>query len=262
MVSVSEIEILTKEIQRDLEITLFFPVYNDELTVERVVRKSLDILDQITDTYEVIVIDDGSPDRSGEIADQLAQQFDKVRVVHHQSNKGYGAALQTGFKESRYDWICFTDGDDEYDVFDLLKLVRLIDYYALIITFRYARLYSTKRIFISRTYNKILSFLFNTNYRDISTGLRMVRKDVIEEINLTSNSPFIGAELTIKTMLKGYPVGEVGIQTFPREFGKGASTSMKNILKTIKDMFRVRQEIFSSSYDLPPNREYMNRRTK
>jgi hypothetical protein len=82
-----------------------------------------------------------------------------------------------------------------------------------------------------------------------------VRKDILADINLITDSPFIGAELTIKTMLKGYRVGEVGIQTFPRKFGQGASTSFKNIMRTIKDMRKVYREIFSDHYDLPKNRQ-------
>jgi len=191
--------------------SLFFPVYNDERTVRQVTEKSLEVLKTICDTYEVLIINDGSPDNSGAVADQLAEEYEAVRVIHHPQNQGYGAALRTGFKEAKYDWIGFTDGDDEYEVNDFFKLTRLVPYYPLIITFRYARMYSTKRIFISRVYNAVLRFIFKTDYRDISTGLRLINREVLENIDLTSTSPFIGAELTIKTMLKGFPVGEVGI---------------------------------------------------
>ena len=110
------------------------------------------------------------------------------------------------------------------------------------------------RIFISAMYNKIFRWVFRTNYRDISTGLRFMNLDVYNELKLISDSPFIGAEITLRTMLKGYRVGEMGIQTFPREIGSGSSTSFKNILKTIKDMRKVYSDIFSPEYDLPKNR--------
>jgi len=97
----------------------------------------------------------------------------------------------------------------------------------------------------------VLRMLFATTYRDISTGLRLVHRDVVESVELTATSPFIGAELTIKAMLMGYPIGEVGIQTFPREFGKGQATSAKNIRKTIVDMLRCHKTIFSPDYQLP-----------
>lgn len=234
-------------------ISLFFPIYNDENTVEIVAQKAIMVLDQIANDYEIIIINDGTPCKGGEIADQIAKNNNKIRVIHHHKNLGYGAALLTGLNAVKYEWVCFTDGDDEYDVYDLLKLIKLRDFYDLIITFRYVKAYSGIRIFISWIYNIVLRFLFRTNYRDISSGLRLIRRDLIQELELASLSPFIGAEITIKTMLKGYRVGEVGIQTFPRKFGKGSSTSIKNILATISDLKKVYGIIFSKSYDLPLN---------
>lgn len=236
-------------------ITLFFPIYNDERTVRKMAEKSLKVLAELSDQYELIIIDDCSPDRAGQIADEVSRENPgKIRVIHHPKNLGYGMALRTGFEAAKYEWICFTDGDDEYDVFDFKKLFKLKNYYDLIITFRYVRLYSSKRVLISWVYNLCLRFLFRSPYRDISTGLRMVRKSLLRELVLESTSPFIGAELTIKTMLKGYRVGEVGIQTFPREFGSGSATSVKNIIKTIKEMLFLHGKIFSRDYDLPDGR--------
>jgi glycosyltransferase involved in cell wall biosynthesis len=236
-------------------ISLFYPVYNDERTVESLTLKAISVLKEIAANYEIIIVNDGSPDKSGEIADQLAAEIHEVRVVHHAANKGYGAAIKSGFANSNYDWVCFTDGDDEYDIHDLKRLIKLKEFYDLIITFRYVKLYSNMRILISAVYNKVLRFIFRSPYRDISTGLRLMRKSVYEELTLISDSPFIGAEITLRTMLKGYRVGEMGIQTFPREIGSGSSTSMKNILKTIKDMRKVHRDIFSPYYDLPKDRD-------
>ena len=237
------------------EITIFFPVYNDENTIANMTEKCIHILKEVASNYEVIIINDGSPDNSGAVADEMANKFEYVRVIHHPQNKGYGAAIKSGLENAQYEWVCFTDGDDEYDIEDLRKMIRLKDYYDLIITFRYVKLYSTLRVFISGMYNKIFRVLFRTNYRDISTGLRLMRKSVYDDLTIISDSPFIGAEITLRTMLKGYRVGEMGIQTFPREFGKGASVSPKNIMRTIKDMRKVYQNIFSSTYELPKNRE-------
>src|ERR1019366_601490 len=237
-----------------LRISLFFPVYRDEATVERVTRKAVAIMNELASEYEVIIVDDGSPDRAGEGGDELARTIPGVNGIHPSRNMGNGEALRSGFKAARYEWICFTDGDEEYDVDDLRRLIRLRDYYDLIITFRYAKRYSGVRIFISFVYNKILRLLFQTRYRDISCGLRMIRKAVADELVLQSTSPFIGAEIAIKTTVKGFRVGEVGVQTFPREFGSGSSTTLPNILATIQDMFRVHRTIFSPQYDRPLNR--------
>jgi glycosyltransferase involved in cell wall biosynthesis len=223
--------------------------------VERVAHKALRVLDELASEHEVIIVDDGSPDRAGEIADRLAASTPAVRVIHHQRNLGYGQALRSGFEAARYDWICFTDGDDEYEVDDLRRLLRLRDYYDLVITFRYAKRYGGWRIFVSYVYNKLLRLVFETRYRDVSSGLKLVKREVVRELELLSTSPFIGAEIAIKTMLKGFRVGEVGIQTFPRQFGRGSSTSFENILATLRDMWRVYHRVFSADYDRPMNHE-------
>jgi len=232
-------------------ISLFFPVYGDEGTVEIVATKSLKFLEGLGCPYEIIIVDDCSPDRSGEIADALAGKHKSIRVIHHESNRGYGGAFRTGLQAARYEWICMLDGDDQYDVSEFVKLLKVVDRYDLIITFRYRKIYSTFRIFVSWVYNGFVRFLFKTHYRDISTGLRMMSKKVVDDIVLNSNSSFIGAELAIKAMLKGYAVGEVGIQTFPRTFGRSAIVTLKSITRTIRDMLRVYREVFSTGYDVP-----------
>ncbi len=232
-------------------ISVFFPVYNDEHTIERVARKALAVCRELTDQFEVIIVDDGSPDRSGELAEKLAEEHPEIRAVHHRTNLGYGAAVRTGLEACSNPWICFTDGDDEYDLYDLIKLWRLREFYDLIITFRYVRRYSGFRTLTSRVYNLVLRRLFYIHYRDVSTGLRLVRKEVIDNLDLEATSPFIGAEIAIKTMLRGYRVGEMGIQTFPREFGSGGSTSATNIRRTIVDMVQCHRKVFSADYELP-----------
>ena len=235
-------------------ISLFFPVYKDEETVGVMVDKALRLLASLDVPFEIVIVDDGSPDRSGAIADELARQHPELRVIHHERNRGYGAAVRTGLAACRHEFVCMTDGDDEYEVEDFRKLLKLRDRYDLIITFRYKKIYSSTRIFVSWVYNVVLRFLFRTPFRDVSTGLRLVRRSVLEELDLHATSPFIGAEIAIKTMLKGYRVGEVGIQTFPRAFGSGSSTSLPNILATMADMWRIYHRVFSDTYDLPQNR--------
>jgi len=235
-------------------LSLFFPVYNDAGTVRIVAEKAVDLLTSITDQWEIIIVDDGSPDDAGRIADELARENRRIRVIHHARNLGYGAAVRSGLAACRFECICFTDGDDQYEIEDIRKLMRLSDYYDLVITFRYKKIYSSKRLFISWIYNKLLRFLFRTTFRDISTGLRLVRKAVIDDLELRANSTFIGAELAIKTMLKGYRVGEVGIQTFPRTFGSSSSTSLVSILATLRDVWDTYRKVFSDEYDLPKNR--------
>ncbi len=236
------------------EISLFFPVYRDATTVRRVAEKARMVLAEVAERFEIIIVNDGCPDGSGEVANTLAEEYAEVRVIHHESNLGYGMAFRSGLEAAQYQWICQTDGDDEYEVWDLLRLLEHHRYYDLIITFRFVKLYSSFRVFVSWVYNVLVRWMFRTRFRDISTGLRLVRKEIVDRIQLESTSPFIGAELTIKAMVLGYRIGEVGIQTFPREFGRGSSVSLPNILATIRDLFRANRRIFSRDFCLPSGR--------
>ncbi len=226
-------------------IAIFFPVYSDEGTVEKVALKSLKVLSDIASRYKVIIVDDRSPDRSGAIADKLAEKYPEIISVHHERNLGYGAALQTGFQYSLdYEWICFTDGDNQYDLNELYHISKLLHHYDLIVTFRYSKIYGTLRTFISYMYNLIIRWLFKSYLRDHNCGLKIIRSSVVKDMELISNSAFIGAEIIINAMVKGYPIGEVGIKVYPRTFGESSVMSMRHITDSIRDMFRVYVKIF------------------
>ena len=226
-------------------IAVFFPVYGDEGTVERVALKSLKVLSEIASRYKVIIIDDGSPDRSGEIADKLAEKYPEIVSVRHKTNLGYGAALMTGFKHSsEFDWVCFTDGDNQYDVNELYHLSKLFHHYDLIVTFRYSKIYGTLRTFVSFVYNLLIRVLFKSHLRDHNCGLKIIRSSVVKDMDIISNSAFIGAEIIINAMVRGYPIGEAGIKTYPRTFGESSVMSFRHISTSIRDLFRVYCKLF------------------
>ena len=217
-----------------------FPLFRDRKTVKKMIIKSIQILKKINiKKNEIIIVDDGCPEGSGKYAKQLSKKYKNIKVIFHKKNMGYGAAIKTGLKNCKSDWIFQTDGDAEYDVFDLSKLLKKTKNSDLIITYRFKKKYKTSRIVISWIYNKILRILFHTNFKDISTGSRLIKKSLLKNISLISNSPFIGAELAIKSKYRGYNVNEIGINTYPRTFGTGSSVSLKNILLTIKEMLEL-----------------------
>ena len=218
-------------------ISIMFPLYKDKYTVEFMIKKSLNVLKKLKRKYEIIIVDDGCPQNSGKIAEKIAKNISNIKIFFHKKNLGYGAALKTGLKKCKNDWIFMIDGDAEYDVNDLPRLFKASQNYDLVITYRYKKKYNTYRIIISWVYNAILRLVFNIKFRDISTGSRLVSRKLIRRIKLKSNSPFVGAELAIKAGLADYKVGEIGIHTYPRTFGSGSSVGLKNILLTLKDMF-------------------------
>ena len=220
-------------------VTLMFPLYKDKKTVEKMILNSLKILKKVTKNYEIIAIDDGCPDGSGNIVKKFAKKNKKIKVFFHKKNIGYGAAIKTGFKKSKSDCVFAIDGDGEYDVNVLPKLLKKLENSDLVITKRYKKKYNTLRNIISWTYNLILRFLFKTTYKDISSGSRLVNKKILNKIKIDTNSPFLGAELTIKALYQGFKVSEVGIFYYPTNFRSGSSVSLKNILLTIIDMINL-----------------------
>jgi len=225
-------------------LSIIFPVYKDTKTIGIMIDKSQKLISKHNLDSEIIIINDCCPEGSGIIADKIANKFNNIIVIHHDKNKGYGEALKTGFRASTKDWILQTDGDCQYDINDFDKMIKIIHNYDCLITFRYKKIYQSYRIFISWFYNKLIRFVFNTNFRDVSTGLRLINKNALASLSLNSSSSFIGAELAIRLMLAGYQVGEIGITTYPREFGKSGMVTLKSILHTIKDLIILYKKLF------------------
>lgn len=194
-------------------ISLMFPVFKDSRTVKKMINQSLKVLKKTSINHEIIIVDDGCPEKTGLIAKKYIKKNKKIKVIFHKKNKGYGAALKTGLNNCRFDWIYQVDGDAEYSVFDLEKLLRLSNKSDLIITYRKKKKYKTFRIFISWVYNLILRALFKIDFLDISTGSRLLNKKILKKIKIFSTSPFIGAELAIKAKYLNFKVNQVGIQT-------------------------------------------------
>jgi glycosyltransferase involved in cell wall biosynthesis len=220
-------------------ISIIFPLYKDKRSVRKMIFRSHKLLKKLKRKSEIVIVDDGCPERSGYYAKKISKKIKDIKIIFHKKNLGYGAAIKTGLKNCKYQWIFQTDGDAEYDVNDLLKLLKKTEGSDLVVTYRLKKKYKTSRIVISWIYNFVLRTLFRTNFKDISTGSRLIKRSLLKKINLISNSPFLGAELAIKSKYKGLKVSEVGIHTYPRTFGSGSSVSLKNILLTIKEMLTL-----------------------
>ena len=159
-------------------ISLMFPLYKDRSTVELMITKSISVLKKLKRKYEIVIVDDGCPQKSGKLAKKISRKFSNIKVFFHKKNFGYGATLKTGLKKCKNDWIFMIDGDAEYDVDDLFKLLRASKNHDLVITYRYKKKYTTYRIIISWIYNSILRLLFKIKFKDISTGSRLVSKKI------------------------------------------------------------------------------------
>jgi glycosyltransferase involved in cell wall biosynthesis len=234
-------------------LTFFFPAYNEEENVEQTVRRALDEIGPLVGSMEVLIVDDGSTDRTPELADALVAADGRVRVVH-QPNRGYGGALQAGFANAHGELIGFSDGDLQFDLREMSRLLdRLTDASRPVdgvIGYRIRRRDPFHRIFIAKTYNAIVSVLFALRVRDIDCAMKLFRREVFDGLPLTSEGPFLSAELLIKLRARGARLAQVGVTHYPRAAGTNTGASVGKILRTFRDIFRLRWALWTSRRDV------------
>lgn len=224
------------------QLSVFFPAYNEEANLENTVRKALAILPKIAKTYEVIIVDDGSKDKTGEIADKLTK-ISGVRVVHHPTNRGYGASFRSGVYNARYNWIAFTDADGQ---FDFSEISRFIDTQKktgadLVIGYYLKRAVPFYRKINTFLWEFTVWRLFGLRVRDIDCGFKMFSKKVVDSVPKleSERGAFISSEFLIKAQKRGFKIAEVGVHHYPRRRGKGSGANLQVIIKSFFDLVRL-----------------------
>jgi glycosyltransferase involved in cell wall biosynthesis len=221
-----------------ISLSVFFPAYYDEHNIPKVVTAALGAIREIgIEDFEIIIVEDGSPDRTGEVADELAARHEKVRVIHHETNRGYGAALRTGFLTAEKDYVFYTDGDNQFDLQELKKFVALTPYTDIVSGFRIKKQYSNYRKLTSSVYNFILRILFDIHDRDVDCAFKLYPTELFRRIELESRDAFIDAEIAIKARLLGYRSTEVGVTHLPRVDGISTGARPSVILRTIREIW-------------------------
>ena len=227
----------------DISLSVFFPCYNEELNIEGLILEAIRVLDRSVQEYEILVINDGSTDKTGLIADRLSEKHEHVRVIHHSRNRGYGAALISGFSNSIHEWVFFTDGDRQFLISEIELLLNHIDDHELIIGFRKARRDPWHRILYGHTWTRFVQLLFGLRVRDINCAFKLVKRTIMNGITLHASGAVINAELMIKATLSGAHIKQVGVSHRPRMFGKQTGGNPKVILKAFREMMELRKEL-------------------
>ena len=219
-----------------LSISIFFPMYNDEHTIESLIQETISALRPITNDYEIIIIDDSSEDATGNIADRICLENNSIRVIHHNENRGYGGAVKSGLAHCSKNLIFYTDGDKQYDVRELKKLLAKIKEADVVTGYKIERCDPFYRIIIGNIYRSIVNNLFGLKIKDSTCDFRLFKKEAIDSIKIESNSGFICIEMMKKIQEKGYKIAEVGVHHFPRNFGNSQSFKLRRIISMIKDL--------------------------
>jgi glycosyltransferase involved in cell wall biosynthesis len=221
-------------------LSVFFPAYNDSGTIASMVIRAVQAASKLTDDYEVIVVNDGSADATAQIADELAEKYSHVRVVHHPTNRGYGGALQTGFRSATKDLIFYTDGDAQYDPAELADLwAKMTPDADLVNGYKISRSDPLHRIVIGRLYHHIVSTLFGLSVRDVDCDFRLMRRAIFDRIDLEKTSGVICLEMMKKIEDARFRIVEVPVHHYHRAFGKSQFFNFRRIAKTGVDVMRL-----------------------
>jgi glycosyltransferase involved in cell wall biosynthesis len=230
-------------------LSYFFPAHNEEANLEALVNEALETLPSLAETFEIIAVDDGSKDATPAIADALAARHpDIVRAVHHTTNLGYGAALRSGFAASRYDLVAFTDGDRQFKVADLGRLIERLgagDVDA-VVGYRIRRADPLARTVYARLYRLANLIFFGLTVRDVDCACKLFRRSALEGVNVESGGAFFSAELLIKLRAAGRRLAEIGVPHYPRTAGRPTGAKPQVVLRAVRDFWLLRLRLWAA----------------
>lgn len=219
-------------------VSVFFPAYNDEGTIAKMVMDALAVLPNLTDDYEIIVINDGSTDETGAVLNKLAETLSCLRVINHDGNKGYGAALRTGFDQASKDLIFYTDGDGQYDARAMTVLFPLMrDGVDVVNGYKIKRSDNLRRKVLGAVYNQLALFMFRVPIRDVDCDFRLIRRRAIEEVELVSSSGIICVEMIRKLHAARCVFAETPVHHYPRTYGESQFFTLPRVARTALDFF-------------------------
>ena len=222
-------------------LTVFFPAYNDAPSLPELAAKTMAVLERHVDNYEVIFVNDGSQDDTAAVLERLRLLYPPhLRVITHPENRGYGGALRSGFAGATKELIFYTDGDGQYDVSELPKLLAVMTPdVGLVNGYKLERNDPWHRIWIGKVYNAFARFLFRIQIRDIDCDFRLIRREILQRAVLTSTSGTICVELVRKLELSGCQVREVGVHHYPRLHGASQFFRVRSLLQTLYQLIRL-----------------------
>jgi glycosyltransferase involved in cell wall biosynthesis len=236
--------------------TAFFPAFQDGGTIPSMVLTALIALRQVTDDYEIIVVNDGSSDYTGAVLEELASRYPELRVIHHPRNRGYGAALRTGFSAATKEWVFYTDGDAQYNPLELTRLVEALrDDVDVVNGYKISRHDPIGRRIIGRLYHYCVKFLFGFRLRDVDCDFRLIRRRIFDEIALESDSGTICLEMVKKFQDAGFVFAEVPVHHYHRQYGVSQFFNWRRLLRTARQLMALWWRLVVRKEHLKPKRQ-------
>jgi len=225
-------------------ISVFFPAYNDGGTIPSMVLTALMTLRELSDDYEVIVVNDGSADYTAAVLEELAKRYPELRVIHHGQNQGYGGALRTGFGNATKELIFYTDGDAQYDPREMTRLYEAWgDEVDFVNGYKISRSDPLHRVIIGRVYHWTVKLAFGLRLRDVDCDFRLMRRSIFDSVHLKSDSGVICVELMKKVQDAGFRIAEVPVHHYHRAYGKSQFFNFRRIWRTGKQLWALWWEL-------------------
>lgn len=221
-------------------LSFFFPAYNDGGTIASLVIRASQAAARLTPDFEVIVVDDGSEDATAALADELARTYPHVRVVHHSRNRGYGAALRTGFATAAKDVIAYTDGDAQYDPAEVEQLWKhLTPEVDMVNGYKISRADPLHRVIIGRIYHHLVKLLFRLQVRDVDCDFRLMRREIFHRVRLERDTGVICLEMMRKVQDAGFRIVEVPVHHYHRTHGRSQFFNFRRVFWTGVDVLKL-----------------------
>lgn len=226
-------------------LSVFFPCYNEQENVTRTVNQALEVLNKLDLDFEIIIVNDGSSDKTGQIADEISRSDTRIIVVHHPGNLGYGAALQSGFKTASKEFVFYTDGDGQFDLKEMPPLLALMEEYDIVSCYRINRQDPLIRKINAWCWTKLVCTLFNLKLRDIDCAFKLYKREIFDNIKLSSTGALIDTEILARASRKGYKIIQKGVHHYPRSAGVQTGANPRVILRAFKELFKLHKQISS-----------------
>jgi len=225
------------------KLSVFLPCYNEEANLKSTYLNVKENLEKNVSEYEIIIVNDGSSDKTGEIADALAKKDKTIKVIHHNPNRGYGAAFKSGFYNASLPWIAFIDADGQFDFSEInhfLEAQKNTDA-DLVIGYYLGRKVSMLRKLNSFLWQIVVFTLFGLKVKDIDCGFKLVSKEVIDTIPRleSERGAFISSEFLIKVKRSGFKIVEIGVNHYPRKQGEATGAKLNVIIRSFLDLFTL-----------------------
>jgi len=227
-----------------VSLSVVLPAYNEATNIRLAVERAVVAASRLATEYEVIVVDDGSHDGTGSVVEALMRRGrSHIRLITHKPNLGYGAALRTGFKHSRYDLVFFTDSDNQFDISELEYFIPLMADYEMVTGFRVYRYDTVVRCMLSWIYNRIVGVLFRLRVRDVDCAFKLMRREVVKQVSIECNNFFVNTELLAKARKWNFRIAEKGVRHYPRTAGE-TTVRPSDIPRTLATVVRMWRRVY------------------